>query len=108
MMELKIMQIYELAAIAARDVLGFLEFSIAGKAPVDSPTSIISTDRSGKILRSSKLFESVCPSRTRPAAIAILFRICRLPIDAPAVSSDGTRGKPPVSRVESMREKFAT
>ena len=36
------------------------------------------------------------------------FRMRRLLIDAPAVSSDGTSGMPPASRVESMREKFAT
>ena len=32
----------------------------------------------------------------------------RLLTEDPAVSSDGTSGKPPASRVESMREKFAT
>jgi hypothetical protein len=32
----------------------------------------------------------------------------RLLIEAPAVSSAGTRGRPPASKVESMREKFAT
>jgi hypothetical protein len=36
------------------------------------------------------------------------FRIRRLVIELPAVSIDGTSGKPPCSNVESIRENVAT
>src|SRR5438445_741270 len=75
---------------------------MAGSAPVDSPTSIISTARSGKISSSSRLLERVCPSRTLTVASAIPFTILRLLIDVPAVSIAGTKGKPPCKSVDKV------
>src|SRR5215470_18152697 len=77
---------------------------MVGRAPVDSPTSIISTANSGKKLVSSRLPESEPPSRTRRAASSTVLEILRLLIELLAVSKDGTRGMPPASNVASVRE----
>jgi len=45
------------------------ELSICGKAPVDSPTSIISTARSGKTPVFSRLCDRLLPSRTVPTEV---------------------------------------
>src|SRR5438067_543401 len=93
MMQLKVMQVDEFATIAPRNVLGVLEVSRMG---------------AGRTFCSSKLFANDCPSRTLAALRCSPFRIVRLFMDAPAVSSDGTSGMPPVSKVESIRENVET
>src|SRR4051812_33086662 len=85
-----------------------MEFNIAGNAPVDSPTSIISTDICGKTFVSSKLFASPWPSRTPRIEVSIPRDIRRLCIDSAEVSSDGTSDRPPESNVDNMRENTAT
>ena len=81
---------------------------MAGSAPVDSPTSIISTDISGKTLVSSRLWANPWPSRTPRVAVSMPCEIRRLCIDSHAVSSDGTSDSPPDSKVDSIRVNTAT
>src|SRR6478609_8164703 len=80
---------------------------MAGRAPVDSPTSTISMARSGKNSVSSRLKESDRPSRTRLEACSTLLETLKLLMEWLAVSRDGTSGRPPDSSVESVLENMA-
>src|SRR5207248_2310528 len=85
-----------------------IEVSMAGRAPVDSPTSIIWYASSGNIAVSSRLLERARPSRTFCTDERTAFDNSLLSIEEPAVSSACTRGSPPLNKVDSVREKIAT
>ena len=84
------------------------ELSICGRAPVCSPTVIISVARSGKMLVWVSDSARLLPSRTVPMEEKTAFETLREEMERAAVSSDGTSGRPPVSSVESVRENRAT
>ena len=82
--------------------------SIAGSAPVDSPTSIISTDKLGNMPVALTAADKGCPSLTIFRALPRAFRSRLLLIDSEAVSSACISGIPPTSRVLSTRANWPT
>ena len=82
--------------------------SICGKAPVCSPTVIISEARSGNTPLRPSDSARLLPSRTVVIDVKTALEIFREPMERAAVSSDGTSGRPPVSSVESVRANSAT
>ena len=81
---------------------------MAGNAPVDSPTSIMSSARLGNMPLTRKDPERDWPSRTRLAALAISCFSTSVPSESDDVSSAGINGMPPISKVLRMRENCAT
>ena len=81
---------------------------MAGRAPVDSPTSIMSIDRLGKMPASRSAPESDCPSRTNFTASSRTFFSTGVPSESAAVLSACISGIPPTKRVPSTRENCAT
>jgi hypothetical protein len=84
------------------------ELSMAGSAPVCSPTVIISAARSGKTPVFSSDSARLLPSRTVLMEEMTALETRREEMERAAVSSDGTSDRPPVSSVESVRAKRAT
>src|ERR1035437_9132754 len=82
--------------------------SMAGSAPVDSPTSIMSIASGGKILDCLSEPESGWPSRTLLPAASTARWSSGVPSESAAVSMAWTSGMPPTSKVLKMRASWAT
>src|SRR2546426_1465243 len=82
--------------------------SMLGRAPVLSPTSIISSAIAGKNPLRRKPELSVCPAVTSFCASRIDWESNGLVTESLVVSSAGMIGRPPCTSVESVRANSAT